>query len=67
MDDTQGYSDDRWDSTEGVLADSLPMELHSKMPILHFKPVEFKKKSSKGVYQCPLYAYPVRHGSRHQS
>lgn len=34
------------------------------MPIIHFRPVENKKKSSKGVYSCPLYLYPIRTGTR---
>jgi dynein heavy chain, axonemal len=33
-------------------------------PIVHFKPAESKKKSSKGMYVCPLYMYPVRTGTR---
>jgi len=40
------------------------MELFCPMPIIHFKPTESKKKSSKGLYNCPIYMYPVRTGSR---
>lgn len=40
------------------------MELIVPMPIIHFRPVENKKKSSRGVYNCPLYLYPVRTGTR---
>ena len=40
------------------------MELIVPMPIIHFRPVENKKKASKGVYACPLYMYPVRTGTR---
>jgi dynein heavy chain len=40
------------------------MELIVPMPIIHFKPVENKKKSSRGMYNCPLYLYPVRTGTR---
>ena len=40
------------------------MELIVPMPIIHFKPVENKKKVPKGVYLCPMYLYPVRTGSR---
>lgn len=40
------------------------MELIVPMPIIHFRPVESKKKSSRGVYNCPLYLYPVRTGTR---
>jgi dynein heavy chain, axonemal len=34
------------------------------MPLVHFKPVENKKRGAKGVYSCPLYMYPVRTGTR---
>lgn len=40
------------------------MELIVPMPIIHFRPVENKKKSSRGVYSCPVYLYPVRTGTR---
>ena len=56
------------------LCEPNPMELVVDMPIVHFKPVENKaggeKKEKKGTrknsgtYQCPLYMYPVRTGSR---
>ncbi|TMW60768.1 hypothetical protein Poli38472_000810 [Pythium oligandrum] len=54
----------RWDFDHDCLTEPHPMELHSNMPILHFKPVESKKKSSKGLYSCPLYLYPLRTGTR---
>ena len=38
------------------------MELLVQMPIVHFKPTDGKKKGGKGMYQCPLYMYPVRTG-----
>eukprot|EP00640_Fibrocapsa_japonica_P008248 CAMPEP_0113946450 /NCGR_PEP_ID=MMETSP1339-20121228/57532_1 /TAXON_ID=94617 /ORGANISM="Fibrocapsa japonica" /LENGTH=68 /DNA_ID=CAMNT_0000952533 /DNA_START=11 /DNA_END=217 /DNA_ORIENTATION=- /assembly_acc=CAM_ASM_000762 len=34
------------------------------MPVIHFKPVDTKKKALKGVYVCPMYMYPVRTGTR---
>ena len=34
------------------------------MAIIHFKPIEGKRKSSKGFYVCPVYMYPIRTGSR---
>ncbi|TYZ61865.1 hypothetical protein PybrP1_000798 [[Pythium] brassicae (nom. inval.)] len=54
----------RWDFDHDCLTEPLPMELNSGMPILHFKPVESKKKASKGLYSCPLYMYPLRTGTR---
>eukprot|EP00854_Cymbomonas_tetramitiformis_P005380 gene5380-6528_t len=53
-----------WDFENGCLMEPEPMELIVPMPIIHFKPVENKKKSQKGIYLCPLYLYPVRTGSR---
>ena len=40
------------------------MELITPMPPIHFRPVDTKKKSSKGIYVCPLYYYPTRAGTR---
>ena len=34
------------------------------MPIIHFKPSDGKKKSNKNSYNCPVYMYPIRTGSR---
>jgi dynein heavy chain len=53
-----------WNYAGGFLEESRPMELLSDMPIVHFKPTEGKKKTSKGMYVCPLYMYPVRSGTR---
>ena len=53
-----------WNFSGSYLEESRPMELLSNMPIIHFKPVEGKKKVLKGYYSCPLYMYPVRSGSR---
>ena len=54
----------RWDSDNGYLTEPIPMELMATMPVIHFKPVENKKKVTKGIYSCPLYMYPIRTGSR---
>jgi len=54
----------RWEEKGDCLAEPLPMDLYSRMPILHFKPVEFKKRAGKALYACPLYYYAVRTGSR---
>ena len=54
----------RWDLDAGCLSEPKPMELFCPMPIIHFKPVESRKKSGKGLHACPAYAYPVRTGSR---
>lgn len=54
----------RWDFDNECLTDPLPMELQCNMPLIHFKPVEAKRKSTKNVYSCPLYIYPIRTGTR---
>ncbi len=53
-----------WDFDNSCLCEPNPMELIVPMPIVHFKPVEARKKAPKGVYSCPLYMYPVRTGTR---
>jgi len=53
-----------WDTGRGCLAEPNPMELVAPMPVVHFKPVENKKKAPKGSYTCPCYMYPVRTGTR---
>jgi dynein heavy chain len=53
----------RWDAENGHLAEPLPMELYCAMPIIHFKPVELRKRANKNVYPCPLYIFPVRNGT----
>ena len=54
----------RWDYEHGCLSDAHPMVLISNMPVIHFKPVENKKKMSKALYTCPMYLYPIRTGTR---
>ena len=40
------------------------MELSVPMPPLQLKPFNGKKRTMKGFYQCPVYHYPVRSGTR---
>ncbi|CAE8702621.1 unnamed protein product, partial [Polarella glacialis] len=54
----------KWDMNGGFLADADTMALFNPMPIVHFKPVVRKKTVTEGIYQCPLYLYPLRTGSR---
>lgn len=53
-----------WDFESDCLQEPEPMELHVRLPIIHFKPTESRKKQQRNVYQCPLYMYPIRTGSR---
>ena len=54
----------KWDLESGTLAEPTPMELLCPLPIIHFKPTDCKKKVQSNVYNCPLYMYPIRAGSR---
>jgi dynein heavy chain len=54
-----------WNFDDQCLCEPNPMELIVNMPIVHFKPSDAKKKRNPSeLYQCPLYMYPVRTGSR---
>ena len=53
-----------WDTEACCLQEPNPMELTVLMPVIQFKPTENKKKSTKGIYQCPCYYYPIRTGTR---
>ena len=54
-----------WNFDDQCLCEPNPMELIVNMPIVHFKPSDAKKKRNPAeIYQCPLYMYPVRTGSR---
>eukprot|EP00792_Barthelona_sp_PAP020_P009037 TRINITY_DN3265_c0_g2_i1.p1 TRINITY_DN3265_c0_g2~~TRINITY_DN3265_c0_g2_i1.p1 ORF type:complete len:4670 (+),score=1289.10 TRINITY_DN3265_c0_g2_i1:29-14038(+) len=54
----------RWDVEKSRLAEPHPMVLVDEMPIIHFKPIETRKRPSNAIYQCPAYMYPVRTGTR---
>ncbi|CAC5405507.1 DNAH [Mytilus coruscus] len=56
-----------WDMKNSCLVEAKPMELVCPVPTIHFKPVENKKKSAKGIYTCPCYYYPNRAGSGERS
>ncbi|XP_069776189.1 dynein axonemal heavy chain 2 isoform X3 [Narcine bancroftii] len=57
-----------WDKRNACLVEAEPMQLVCAIPTIHFKPVENKKKLSKGTYLCPCYYYSQRAGcSRHTS
>lgn len=53
-----------WNFPGSYMEESRPMELISTMPIIHFKPIEGRRRAARGYYACPLYMYPVRSGTR---
>uniref|UniRef100_A0A0X3PBI3 Dynein heavy chain 2 n=1 Tax=Schistocephalus solidus TaxID=70667 RepID=A0A0X3PBI3_SCHSO len=52
-----------WDMKNSNLIEAQPMMLVSSMPVIHFRPVENKKKVAKSVYVCPCYYYQNRSGA----
>jgi dynein heavy chain len=54
----------KWDTSLHALGDARPMELSSLLPIVHFLPKESTGKAAKNTYECPLYLYPMRTGTR---
>lgn len=54
-----------WDSDRSALCEPKPMELIVHMPVIHFKPkLHTGKARPPTIYECPLYMYPVRTGTR---
>jgi dynein heavy chain, axonemal len=57
----------QWDYEIMGLADAEPMMLYSQMPVIYFRPMARRKGaggSTDKSYECPIYMYPVRSGSR---
>jgi dynein heavy chain len=52
----------RWEYTKHVLADSRPKELYIDLPIMWLNPKQFRKPSTSGIYQCPVYKSLLRAG-----
>ena len=48
-----------WDKKNSCLIEAEPMQLVSAIPTIHFKPVENKKKSGKGLFYF-LSAFTLR-------
>ncbi len=53
----------RWNYTTHYLDDSLPKELYTDVPVIHFQPVENRQLPNSGVYFCPLYKVLSRAGT----
>lgn len=51
-----------WNFEDGCLCSAEPMKLFTKMPVVHFKPVDKKRSGKK--YAAPVYLYPIRTGTR---
>jgi dynein heavy chain len=51
----------RWDPERWLLAESLPGQMYSSLPVVHFKPAVGHKQAP-GTYCCPVYKTAVRKG-----
>jgi dynein heavy chain len=52
----------RFDQDTGMLADSIPKQLFTQLPVIHLLPVPNRPKKTSGVYLCPVYKILSRWG-----
>jgi dynein heavy chain, axonemal len=52
----------RYDEGAGQLADSLPKQLYTSLPVLHLRPVQHRPPPTGRVYRCPVYKILSRWG-----
>lgn len=50
----------RWDSKKGVVADSIPKELHPMVPVVCVRGLVHGSYSMDGIYQAPVYSTSMR-------
>ena len=53
----------RWNSAKNSIDDSMPKQLFTDAPLMHFDPVQHRKPPTSGVYQCPTYKILSRRGT----
>jgi dynein heavy chain, axonemal len=53
----------RWDSKTKSIADSLPKQLYTEIPVLHLRPERYRKEPKSGIYRCPVYKILSRRGT----
>ncbi len=53
----------RWNDKSHYLDDSIPKELYTDFPIVHFLPVLNRVPPTHGIYECPLYKVLSRKGT----
>ncbi|MCQ2819758.1 MAG: hypothetical protein MJ252_21040 [archaeon] len=53
----------RWNYDTHFLDESIPKELYTDVPMIHFIPVKERKMPTEGVYYCPLYRVLSRCGT----
>jgi dynein heavy chain len=52
----------RYDETKGLLAESLPKQLYTPLPVMHLVPVQHRVPPTTHVYRCPVYKILSRWG-----
>lgn len=52
----------RYDEDAGLLADSLPKQLYTPLPVMHLVPVQHRAQPTTHVYRCPVYKILSRWG-----
>ena len=52
----------RFDEDAGLLADSVPKQLFTELPVIHLVPHQFREVTTAGVYRCPVYKILSRWG-----
>jgi dynein heavy chain len=45
----------RWDMKKGVIADSIPKDLHPRMPLILVRGVLYADVDKTGIFDCPVY------------
>ncbi|RYY35163.1 hypothetical protein EON62_02715, partial [archaeon] len=52
----------RFDQDKGMLADSIPKQLFTQLPVLHLLPTTNREQPTSGIYRCPVYKILSRWG-----
>lgn len=45
----------RWDTKKGMIAESIPKELHPRMPLIRIRGVLYADVDKTGIFDCPVY------------
>merc|ERR1711918_57056 len=53
----------RWDMKKGVIAESLPKELHPMLPVINVRAVTYDNIDKTGIFDCPVYVTTQRGGT----
>lgn len=53
----------RWDYGTHLLTDSLPKQLYTDLPLIHFLPEKNRATPETGIYNCPVYKVLSRAGT----